>query len=402
MSKKYSDMVWVPEEIDVIGKLGNILSDAELHALLSNHTKIAIGSKRRRLGVKIGNNKWTEEEMQVLRKHANCPLEELVKLFPHRTKNALSKKILKSGMRSKLKTALQWQSQEDELLLKNGMNLSSVELSGLLQNRNPSAIAARCFKLGIRKNKSCRVRLATSAQQAMNLDALRKLDQRIVLEDLDNTTRQVLMGSMLGDGCITKSKNSAAYHFYEGHGPNQRDYVLWKKDHFSIFEPTAYKNTITTPVHAIFTKLRGAFYHSSGGDKQFIPIEIIDQLDLLGLMIWYLDDGYLGRPKSGLKHNGKFRRTNPHIICKGYDMCDLNNACDSLNKHYDLSLCVKKSRHKGGLNKCISINGDKNYIFPIWQKAALQLHLPLCMHYKLNMHNGTLWENESTREHSGV
>jgi len=398
MAKKYSNKKWSIEEIDIILKFGNELTDSDLHKLIGNHTITAICSKRKKLGIKFGNDRWTKDDELFLASHVHCSIDELLVLFPNRTKCAIYKKILSNKIRSPLKTMIFWSKLEDEILFQNGGNLSNIELAKFFKDRTPDAIAGRCFKLKIHKTHECKSRLSVEARRCVEPDALRKLNQNITLDNLDNTTYQVLIGSMLGDGCITKGRKSVAYHFNEGHGYKQKHYVLWKKDKLCLFEPISYGNQISTPCHSIFTNLRKLFYPSIG-DKNSIDLSLIERLDMFGLMVWYLDDGYLGRPKSGVKNNGKHRRTYPHICCKGYSLNNLNNVCSILNKNHGLSLVVNTSKHRDGWNKHIILNRDKNDIFQIWHKLAITTNIPLCMHYKLNMHNGTQWTNEPIRGH---
>ena len=380
--KKNSDARWTNAEVEILLEFGKKLSDKDLHILIPGHTLTGICSKRKRVGI-INDKKWTKEEKNLLKKCKGRNIEELTKMFPNRTKIAILKKTLKSKARDKFKIQIPWTKEEDDFLIKNGTNLSSTEMKNFFNNRKSKDISARCFKLGIHKTKECKTRLGLKAQKCLDTESLRKLDQNLTLEDLDNTTYQILIGSLLGDGCVTKSKSSKAYHFVEGHGWKQKDYVLWKRKKLKIFEPNYNKNNvITTPCHNIFDKLRELFYNDKC--KYFIPLNIVEKLDLLGLMIWYLDDGYLGRPKSGLKCTGASRKTYPHITCKGYDYNNLLDVCGILNEKYNFSLYVKQSKHRDGFNKILCMNNDKNYIFSIWKKIAKKLQLPDCMYYKLD------------------
>lgn len=122
--------------------------------------------------------------------------------------------------------------------------------------------------------------------------------------------KQILIGSLFGDGCIIKnSKRSCVY--FERHAKEQKGYIEWKakcfkrnlktiqyiekRDKSSQFSGrkglyTQYELNLNT--HPYFKYLRIKFYPK---DKKIINEEMLNQMEALGLAVWYLDDGSIRR-----------------------------------------------------------------------------------------------------------
>lgn len=123
-------------------------------------------------------------------------------------------------------------------------------------------------------------------------------------QTLSKRQKEVLIGSLLGDGGIYKHHEGINSCRYSGtHSINQIDYVLWKikelenfisckyriidnskNNSFSITSSVAYQ----TVLHYEFSILHNMFYPDG---YKIIPKDIIDYLTPLGLAVWYMDDG---------------------------------------------------------------------------------------------------------------
>ena len=120
--------------------------------------------------------------------------------------------------------------------------------------------------------------------------------------------------------------------------------------------------------------------------KTNLPFGLIEKMDLLGLMIWYMDDGYAGTTKSGFV-NGHHKSPMPHITAKGYKYEELCQVAEILNKNHDLHLYVRQTKHRDGWNKKVMIpKKDWMILFPLWTNYAKEYNLPECMLYKFNLH----------------
>jgi recombination protein RecA len=111
--------------------------------------------------------------------------------------------------------------------------------------------------------------------------------------------RQLILGSLLGDGSLAPS--STGYFFRLCHGDPQLEYLLWKQSILQELSPAARKsyqklfrgklNTqhhIHTIVHPEFDQIRDWSYQ---GKTRIITPEILDSIDAFGLAVWYMDDG---------------------------------------------------------------------------------------------------------------
>ncbi len=113
---------------------------------------------------------------------------------------------------------------------------------------------------------------------------------------LDETQYQVVYGSILGDGSIRKLKDGCS-HLRIGHGLKQKEYARWKQEILSnvvsyIGDESNKYSFDTIPMY----ELNRLNYRTKVGKNKYcvIPKEISEKIDLLGLTIWYLDDGTFG------------------------------------------------------------------------------------------------------------
>lgn len=315
-----------------------------------------------------------------------------------------------------MKSQVSWTTEEETLLKNIGGSKLLHELAELLPRHTALAIRTKRKRLGVVLSAEHISLVASRNRSLLDPDKLCKSDHSLRLSDLDNFTFQLLIGSLLGDGCVKKNGHNKNFNvrnliFNEMHVYPQEPYTEWKAGFLSIFHPRIHtkrrktnckrgwtiKCELSTVSHPIFTFLRDKFYASrSRCDKSILPMDILSQLDLFGLMIWYLDDGYLGRPKSGIDKKGRKMKPSPHIVAKGYSYKQLTNLTIALNEKYDLSLYVKKNKHRDGINKTVRIPArDRSRIFDQWRAWAIEYQLPECMYYKLNMHSAELLEQEA-------
>ena len=291
-----------------------------------------------------------------------------------------------------LKSHVSWTDDEIATLLRTDDSKLLHELAEILPRHTPLGIKKKRSALGIKLSKGYFSRKGQYACSKLNKDKLCKLDQKFTLDDVDDNTIQILLGSILGDGSIKKNGRESLrnFVFYELHRHPQFEYTKWKAKMLSTFMPTISQSdeknysALQTCSHPVFTMLRDGFYKSRQkcGDKSKLPLDILEKLDYLGLMIWYLDDGYRGRPK-----NSKLKLY-PYITAKGYDLQELKHLANELNDRLGLSLKVLtlKKKNRVGLDKRLTINSNSTKkLFAIWQRMAVDLSLPVCMYYKLDM-----------------
>src|SRR3989338_684239 len=114
-----------------------------------------------------------------------------------------------------------------------------------------------------------------------------KNNQKIGLEEINinENVKQVLLGSLLGDGYLTLSKNAINAYYREVHSSKQENYSTFdrrtNKSYYGIL--------LWSKSNPILTQ---HYYLLYGNGKKSINREFLNQISTLGLAIWYMDDGY--------------------------------------------------------------------------------------------------------------
>lgn len=114
---------------------------------------------------------------------------------------------------------------------------------------------------------------------------------------------------ILGDGSCDRGGGNFTLHsnfiYKMGHCNRQKEYLLWKKQIIEQISHTKcriydYSKTnstyLVTNALKYFTKLQKIFY---ANNKKQVTKKILDKLTDLSLAIWFLDDGYMSKNKSG-------------------------------------------------------------------------------------------------------
>lgn len=125
---------------------------------------------------------------------------------------------------------------------------------------------------------------------------------------MENDLKQLLIGSLLGDGCFCSVGKQAKNKCLSiAHSAKQKEYLEYKWgilnkynlvssiNEYRVISPR-YKQPLhgyrfKTRLRPIFTEIRNSCYDSFG--KKRIVREFIQDIDALGLAIWYMDDGYV-------------------------------------------------------------------------------------------------------------
>lgn len=112
---------------------------------------------------------------------------------------------------------------------------------------------------------------------------------------LSDYQKQVIIGCILGDGCLSENWSKTNFRLQITQSINQKDYVFWKYSilrNLILSEPRYYfRNqslTIRTISHKELTELRNIFYIQN---KKIIPANIAKMLSPLILAVWFMDDG---------------------------------------------------------------------------------------------------------------
>ncbi len=211
------------------------------------------------------------------------------------------------------------------------------------------------------------------------------------LGNLEPVVQQVLIGSILGDASITKatsSKDLKNYCFREQHTNAQFDYMDWKAAILEQFNPwlskpvlrtTSYGSNISRELRLatlpMFSSLRKRIYHKHANGrwaKTWLPMEgFIEHLDILGLLIWYLDDGSSGLGK-------KTKTANPTISTIKWCNEDLQQTVNHLNQKYSLDMRLVRDGADIRLGA-----SSRDILFPQWEEIIKTYSIPECVSYKV-------------------
>jgi hypothetical protein len=134
---------------------------------------------------------------------------------------------------------------------------------------------------------------------------IRALQQRLSLTQIQ---KEVLIGTLLGDGCLLVNVYGKNYRLYIEHSVKQKNYLEWKYEIFRewcLSQPKYRKVNdswrFRTISHPIFRWWRDIFYR---GNRKIVPRNIEKLLDRpRSLAVWFMDDGALGPKKKGLTLN---------------------------------------------------------------------------------------------------
>jgi hypothetical protein len=145
----------------------------------------------------------------------------------------------------------------------------------------------------------------------MNTDEIKKLKEGL---KLTQRQRDILVGTLLGDGHLETQNNGRTYRLKVEHSIAQREYVEWLYEEFKQWvrsEPYVRhrKNGqtfvgFTTYSHGAFRFYGHQFYDDNR--KKVVPKQIHKWLKPLGIAVWYLDDG----SQKSAKHSTYILHTN--------------------------------------------------------------------------------------------
>ncbi len=112
-----------------------------------------------------------------------------------------------------------------------------------------------------------------------------------ILKELNDDQKQIVIGSLLGDGCIG-SAGKNRYRVAIIHGEKQKEYCEWKASMFERTVGRIEKNGYSQkPAFAFQTKGFNFDVELPLGKKKELSLDIISMIDERALAIWFMDDG---------------------------------------------------------------------------------------------------------------
>lgn len=158
---------------------------------------------------------------------------------------------------------------------------------------------------------------------------------------------QMVLGSSLGDGSLTRGPSSTNAHFSVGHGQAQKDYVYWKAallgdygtggvtsapNNRGFSAPDGVLWSTRSRSHPEVERIREILYPEGVHTKTISP-QLLQRLDARGLAVWFMDDG------GGTKNTAKM-----HLY--GYDEDSVALLQDWFMRQY--SIIAKRRKHEAG------------------------------------------------------
>src|SRR3989344_6396114 len=117
----------------------------------------------------------------------------------------------------------------------------------------------------------------------------RELRKRLFLTELQ---RKVLLGALMGDGCLIENSSKSNYRLQIEHSIREKDYVFWKYEVFKNFvlTPPRYLSRTNswkfrTVSFAGFTEFQRMFYQER---RKILPANIQFLNDPVTIAVWFM------------------------------------------------------------------------------------------------------------------
>lgn len=235
-----------------------------------------------------------------------------------------------------------WWTQKNVKFLKANRFRKRTAIARMLK-RDHSGVAAKMRALGLSKRKCDEVPL-TSFQ------------------------KQLMYGSLLGDGSIALGNSDKNPRFSEGHSLKQKNYLLFKYKKLKPYSGKfiEYKTKwggeakFSTVNHKEFHAIRSMFYNRRG-KKVIKKLTLLQIIHPVALAMWFGDDGS--------KEKNSYR-----LATGAYSIAELKYLIRWLKNKFHINAYL----HKHGKYCYLSIREDR-FLFT----KIVKPHLPKSMHYKL-------------------
>lgn len=176
----------------------------------------------------------------------------------------------------------------------------------------------------------------------------------------------VLIGSLMGDGHITKN-----YVYYEEHSIHQKDYLLFKSNllnkHITFRDRKFLSCSLTFRSTAQLTALRELFYI----DGVKCVKNVLNYLNPISLAMWYIDDGNLKyQTKNGKKYLSGFS-----LNTQGFSYEENVLIKNWFNTNYGIALTITQAkRHNNYYLNCYNKSGYDKFF------KLISEYVPNCMY----------------------
>ena len=199
-----------------------------------------------------------------------------------------------------------------------------------------------------------------------------------------DTQLQVIFGGLLGDSSLLANKHGGLGDpcLKMCHAGNQKAYLLWKvgilKEIFLQKSPNTCPSNIggddsfhhTSIQLPFFKSIYPLFYRKvQGKSKRLITMKTLNLINTFGLLIWFLDDGYLAK-----------EYVLSTLAVNAYSLSEVTMIKGWLWKKFRIEAKIDQNKIKGSY--CIRFNKDPTLkLMSLF--APFYNQVPECMRYKL-------------------
>lgn len=196
------------------------------------------------------------------------------------------------------------------------------------------------------------------------------------VQSLNYNQIQVLLGTMLGDGSMSKNPTASSARISYGHTKLKIDYVHWKdkilgnlyskSEEFNSGYGTLMYSSRTKNSFSIWEEFKDFQINT----KKSVPITIANKIGPLALAVWYCDDGSLSHQLN--------QQDRANLATNGFDLDSINNLRKTLKDKFGIISEIQEDKREGH-GHSIRINKDSaDILFSI-----ISPYIPECMQYKL-------------------
>jgi hypothetical protein len=201
--------------------------------------------------------------------------------------------------------------------------------------------------------------------------------------------KSLIIGSLLGDGCLTIGRDSRNARFVERHSSEQLDYLVWKRNMLKPFTTSNISKTeskehsisgvacctkdsycFSTITHSYLTNLHNIFYRDG---KKVVPSNLDNMINGLVISIWICDDGcFTYDAKRGIYrldlHTESFTYNENIYLCR-----------EVLSKFFECPFRINSRMYLSGKAYYICLSGKSKLINLV---DKIKEFIPECMLYK--------------------
>lgn len=233
--------------------------------------------------------------------------------------------------------------------------------------------------LDIAKICNCTKTTVYRTRKKFHIEAIKQWE-RHVCEPTEQQL-QMIYGSLLGDASISngkKGKYDCESIFEVQHCAKQKEYTFWKYAELKNLcrsEPKEDKDgrwRVRSFHHPFFSGLRQQWYPEG---KKSINRSLLDAIGTLGLAVWYMDDGHLGKASNFIK-----------ISTCSFTEYEHQVIIDWLKSVYGIASCMKI--YSGYRILAIDVGSRKDFV------QLVKPYIVDSMQYKATFREYHTWTNQ--------